>query len=226
MIRCLVPPITGVLSYYLFNARFSNYKLIAVAISITGVLMGCLVQFFYETSSGQFKSTGFAIMLLIFSAFTHSLQHVLEERLFRKDKMLSVVNLDVMEVFWKNILVFGTIPILSRIPMPVSFCSSGVVENNIDAIYEVVHDKTLIHLLCWGMLSFVMLQFLSLFIIHMANAMSRVMIALIKTFLLWIFFMLWPGYGHEDFNWIKMIAMFLLAIGTIIFVKLETDELD
>jgi drug/metabolite transporter (DMT)-like permease len=222
----LVPPITGVLSYFLFHTRFSNSKLIAVGLSVTGVLMGCFVQFFYETTSDQFKSTGFAIMLLVFSAITHSLQHVLEERLFRKDKMLSVVQLDVMEVFWKNLLVFGTIPILSRIPMPVSFCSSGVVENNLDAIYEVVNDKTLINLLCWGVLSFVMMQFLSLFIIHMANAMSRVMVALIKTFLLWIFFMLWPGYGHEDFNWIKMIGMFLLAIGTVIFVKLETEELD
>ena len=55
--------------------------------------------------------------------------------------------------------------------------------------------------------------------------MYKVMLALLKTFILWIFFMLWPGYGHEDFNWIKMVGMFLLAFGTIWYISLDMKDL-
>ncbi len=56
--------------------------------------------------------------------------------------------------------------------------------------------------------------------------MQKVMLALLKTFLMWIFFMLYPGHGHEDFNWIKMIGMLLLAIGTIWYIKLDFKDIE
>lgn len=52
------------------------------------------------------------------------------------------------------------------------------------------------------------------------------MLALLKTFLMWIFFMAWQGDGHEDWNWIKAGGMALLAIGTIWYIKLDIDDLD
>lgn len=52
------------------------------------------------------------------------------------------------------------------------------------------------------------------------------MLGLLKTFMLWIFFMCWPGAGHEDFNWIKMIAMFLIAIGTYFYITLDIDYIE
>jgi len=55
----------------------------------------------------------------------------------------------------------------------------------------------------------------------MANAMQKVMLALLKTFLLWIFFMAWQGHGHEDFIWIKAAGMLFLAIGTILYIKFD-----
>ena len=67
---------------------------------------------------------------------------------------------------------------------------------------------------------------MTLYIIKMTNAMQKVMLALLKTFLMWIFFMLWKGEGHEDFNIIKMFGMLLLSIGTIYYIMLDIEEID
>lgn len=129
--------------------------------------------------------------------------------------------MDVMQLFWKNLLIWATIPIFSNIPVSTTMCSSGVLENNLDAIYEVNTNRTLKWLVVFGMLGSVVTSFLSLQIIKQSNAMQKVMLALLKTFLMWIFFMLYPGHGHEDFNWIKMIGMLLLAIGTVWYIRLD-----
>ena len=40
-------------------------------------------------------------------------------------------------------MIFGTIPMLKIIPVPITMCSSGVVENNFDAIYEIINNTKL-----------------------------------------------------------------------------------
>jgi len=56
--------------------------------------------------------------------------------------------------------------------------------------------------------------------------MNKVMLALLKTFVLWIFFMIWPGYGHEDFNFIKMVGMAFLAVGTVYYINLDLKDIE
>lgn len=126
-----------------------------------------------------------------------------------------------MEIFYKNMLVWLTIPIFAAIPAPINMCSSGVIENNLDAIYEVINDTTLLLLFIMGITTFVLAQLMALVIIKYSNAMTKVMIVLLKTFLLWIFFMAWPGYGHEDWNFIKAAGMLMLSVGTIYYIKLD-----
>jgi len=53
------------------------------------------------------------------------------------DKEIPLINMAVMEILWKNLLVWVTIPIFNRIEVPTTFCSSGVIENNLDAMYEI-----------------------------------------------------------------------------------------
>lgn len=52
------------------------------------------------------------------------------------------------------------------------------------------------------------------------------MISPVSTITLWVFYMLYPGYGHEDFNAIKMLGMFLLAGGSFYYVHLEIIDLE
>jgi len=72
IIRGIVPAIVGYLSMLLFKTTFSNVKIIAVFITFIGISLGCFVQLKYETTTESFKATGFGILVLIFSAFTHA----------------------------------------------------------------------------------------------------------------------------------------------------------
>jgi hypothetical protein len=104
--------------------------------------------------------------------------------------------MDAMASLWKNILIWATVPIFSHIKVPVYTCSSGVLENNMDAIYEMRGNPMLQKLIVWGMFIFVFATYLTLFIIKMTNAMQKVMLSLLKIFIMWIFFMIWQGAGH------------------------------
>lgn len=55
----------------------------------------------------------------------------------------------------------------------------------------------------------------------MTNAMQKVMLSLLKIFIMWIFFMIWKGVGHQDFNTITLLGMLLLAIGTFWYIYLD-----
>jgi hypothetical protein len=45
--------------------------------------------------------------------------------------------------------------------------------------------------------------------------MQKVMLSLMKNFVVWFFFMLFKGKGHEDLSIYKTFGMILLAFGTI-----------
>jgi hypothetical protein len=51
--------------------------------------------------------------------------------------------------------------------------------------------------------------------------MQKVMITLLPAILVWVFFMLYPFEGHEDFNSIKLIGMLMLCLGIYAYVELE-----
>jgi hypothetical protein len=123
-------------------------------------------------------------------------------------------------------LVWLTIPIFSKIPVPVTTCSSGVLENNLDAIYEVRSNPLLLKLTIFGILASFLVCYFSLYVIHMTNAMQKIMLALLKSIIMWVFFMLYDGEGHEEWSWVKALGMLLLVFGTIWFVKMDIQDIE
>ena len=67
---------------------------------------------------------------------------------------------------------------------------------------------------------------LSLTIIKIANAMQKVMVSLLKTFTLWVFFMCWQQSGHEEWSWVKALGMLLLACGTMWYIDLDIKDIE
>ena len=54
--------------------------------------------------------------------------------------------------------------------------------------------------------------------------MQKVMLSLMKNFVVWFFFMLFKGNGHEVLSSTKTIGMLLLAGGTIYYVHLDLQQ--
>lgn len=158
------------------------------------------------------------ILLMLLSVMLNSGQHTLEERLFRRDSLLTPIEMQAMTTYWRLILVVFFSPIFSKIPVSTSICSSGVLENNIEAVRELLTNQKLIWLFSLSLAIYIPMQFTGMWIIKNQNAMQKVMAGLFKIFLLWLFFMIYPGYGHEDFNVVKMFGMALLSFGTVYYI--------
>jgi hypothetical protein len=55
-------------------------------------------------------------------------------------------------------------------------------------------------------------------VIKHENAVHKITITLALVAIVWIFFMAWPYNGNEPFNWIKLIAVLSIFIGSFWFV--------
>jgi drug/metabolite transporter (DMT)-like permease len=142
ILRGLIPPIAGFTTAFMFDRSFSLEKNAAVLITVTGILLGALGTIIFSSEDDD-KSTPLGITLLLISTFTNAIQHCFEELTFRRDPKIQVVDMAACCSFWKAILVLGTIPIFNRIPVSTTVCSSGVLENNSDAFFELVQSSTL-----------------------------------------------------------------------------------
>lgn len=52
------------------------------------------------------------------------------------------------------------------------------------------------------------------------------MVSPLSTIIIWVFYMLYPGYGHEDYNSLSLLGMIMLAGGSFYFVQLEMIDLE
>ena len=52
------------------------------------------------------------------------------------------------------------------------------------------------------------------------------MVSPLSTIIIWVFYMLYPGYGHEDYNSLSLFGMIMLAGGSFYFVQLEMIDLE
>lgn len=52
MIRSLIPAIVGIFSYFMFQRNFTFWQIGALGITISGVSLGCIVQYVNDTEAG------------------------------------------------------------------------------------------------------------------------------------------------------------------------------
>ena len=105
--------------------------------------------------------------------------------------------------------------------MPTNVCSAGVLENTSAAIKELKENELLTKLLFWQCICAVSCTFITLTLIKMTNAMQKVMLNSMKTFIVWLFFLYWMGRAHEEWNFIKLLGMCILTIATCWYIHLD-----
>jgi len=146
---------------------------------------------FDESDDGSFSIALGGVILLFISACSSAIQHVLEERVYRNDPKVRAIDMMMMESLWKILIICCTLPIFVQIPVSTEINSSGVLENNADAIYEVLQSPMLLHLVLAYAVCGALGTFIVLTIIKLSNAMQKVMLASVKTFAVWLFFLCW-----------------------------------
>ena len=57
-------------------------------------------------------------------------------------------------------------------------------------------------------------------VIKYSSSVNRSLAEQMRTLFIWIFFLLWPGFGHEEFNWLQLGGFVLVFLGVIFFNKI------
>jgi len=171
---------------------------------------------FYVTVSG--------ILLIFLSSIFNAVQNILDERLMLKDKDLTIVSVVSYTATWKLLCVLLTWPVFSNIPVSTKLCSAGVLEDNIVAFNEVKTNKKLGKLLISIYGIGLCTAIVALFIVKYENATLKSILGLSRVFTIWIFFMVYKGFGHSDFYVLDLIGMLLLAAGTLWYVYLDSKD--
>ena len=58
---------------------------------------------------------------------------------------------------------------------------------------------------------------IGLSIVAFESSMARITIMELKSAFIWLFFLLYPGSGHETFKWLEFLGFVILMIGAFIF---------
>lgn len=143
---------------------------------------------------------------------------MIEQRLFAKDRELTYTTAFAYESIWKIVLCLITAPLFIMIPVDTAICGAGYLEDYVSWYSEVKDHKMLQVILAINAVIFALGQGTSLWIIKNQNAMQKTVVGLTKTLLMWVFFLLFQGHGHEEWSWLKALGMFFLGFGTLYYI--------
>ena len=163
-----------------------------------------------------------SVFLLLVSACTNAVSSIIEQGFFARDKDLHANDLFFWKINGKFAMCLLTIPIYARIPVPETWCSSGVLEQNLDAIREL--NSTLVWLLVALGVVYMLAGALSCQVMQQSNATVKAMLQISKTGIVWVFFLLWPGHGHEAWSNLKLIGILITTVAVVYY--LLVDQVD
>ena len=108
-------------------------------------------------------------------------------------------------------LAFG--PIYKHINVPQEFSNSGTLENFKLAVQDLHTNEALTRLVVLNAALVGLAHVFGFAIIKYEDAVLQTTITLTIILTTWLFFLMWPYQGHEDFNGWTLLGMVMLAIG-------------
>ena len=160
-----------------------------------------------------------SVILLLVSACANAVSSILEQGYFARDRELQAYDLFFWKINGKFAVCLLTIPIYARIPVPETWCSSGVLESNLDAIGEL--NSILVWLLVALGVVYMLAGALSCLVMERSNATVKAMLQISKTGIVWMFFLLWPGHGHEAWSNLKLVGILITTTAVVYYLLLD-----
>lgn len=195
----------------LFRHHWSGLLLVVIGIALVGVA----VMIAKNDSSDDKPLVG--LILMFCSILAQGSQFVVEEK-FLGDYYVSPMKVIGWEGIWGLTLFTILLPILQFIPCDLEFCShSGVVEDSWFAIRQVFHNPLALLLLFLSVLFISGYNGFGITITKHMSATSRTTLKQTKIVLVWIFFLIYPGLGHESFKPLQLVGFVVLIGGIILY---------
>ena len=107
------------------------------------------------------------------------------------------------------------LPIINLIPCNNdTLCSSGYVENTLEAFAQIEDEPMILALIILCMLSISFFNWTGISTTKNTSALARSIVDTSRTAFIWIISMF---YGWEEFLWLEMIGFVILILGSLIY---------
>jgi drug/metabolite transporter (DMT)-like permease len=225
MLRGMIVFVTTIMSIILLGQKYYRHHWIALLILVIGAaIVGASPIIFpdedqnKEVSSNPVLGLIFVLTGIIFSGLTM----IAEEKLFRV-YYIHPLQMIGWEGVW-GILIYSVIlTILQFVPCHNNdICPYGTVEDTIQAFYEMSLNYWTWFLAIGSILSVSLYNTTNVSVTKYASCAQNSTINACRPALVWIFFLIYPGKGHEHFIWLQTIGFAIIIFGTLMYNEIIT----
>lgn len=182
----------------------------------TGIAMVAATVLLYKKSKSDDGSPVLGISLMVASILIQGVQFIVEEKLLG-DYYLSPMYAVGWEGITGTILCCIVLPILQFIPCTAEICNNGKVENSKVAFEQIGASGKLAIFLILNVFLVGAMNGLGMAVTKYASAANRVTLQQSKTVIVWVFFLIYKGGGHEKFYVLQLGGFLVLLCGVILY---------
>ena len=220
MMRGGIVVITAILSVLFLKRKQYRHHIFGILLILAGIVIVGVASVVFskddddEGGGGGTDALGI-IMLIISQLFAGSL-FIVEEKLLGNYYLhpLKVVG---WEGIWGLTIYIILLIIFQQIDCTNALCNHGKLEDTLFAFEQMGANTVLVVLIVGGIMSIAFFNFFGVSVTKNASAAQRSTIDTSRTAIIWIFFLIYKGDGHEDFIWLQLIGFIVLIFGTLIY---------
>lgn len=207
--------IVAIFSIIFLGRRFHRHHWSGLTFIFVGICMVATAALLEKGGSSK-GNAPLGVAMMIASILVQGCQYIVEE------KLLGSYYLSPMKaVGWEGItgvILFAILlPILQFIPCENQICNNGRVENTKVAFQFIANSPALIIYLILNIIFVGAMNGLGMVVTKYASAANRVTLQQSKTVIVWVFFLLYRGGGHENFKWLQFAGFIVLLIGVTLY---------
>lgn len=214
--------ITAISSIIFLKARLHRHHWTALFFIVAGITLVGLSSILNTSADGSNVVLG--IGLLLISQFFSAAHFIIEEK-YLMTHYIHPLRMVGLEGNWNLFFSIIMVTIVQFIPCGASYCSNGHLDD-ITMVFRQMGQNPLIimyfFILAVSVCSF---QISGVFITKYGSAAQRCTMDIARTALIWGFFLVYRGAGHESFSYIELIGFVGIIIGTIIYNEIYVPRL-
>lgn len=212
---------SGLFFIILFSRIFVKRKLYRHHLLAIPLIIGAEIIVGYASlvkSSGHEKqeSKWIGFVFVILTQSFGALFYVSEEFLLRK-YYLHPLKVAGWEGIFGIIIYAGILTVLQFIPCSGKLCPQGRLDNTEQTFIQLRENYWLIIFLIGLIITHALYNGFGVSVTKYASSAQRSTLNSCRTIVVWGFFLIFTGPGHEIFSWIQLVGFIILIFGTLIF---------
>lgn len=207
--------IVAILSIIFLKRRFHRHHWAGLILIFGGICMVASSALIEKGGDGS-GNAPLGVAMMCASIVVQGIQYIVEEKLLGS-YYLSPMKAVGWEGITGTILFIILLPILQYIPCTNQICNNGSVENTKVALDFLTSSWPLAIYVFFNIVLVGGMNGLGMVVTKYASAANRVTLQQTKTVIVWVFFLGYPGGGHENFKWLQFGGFIILLIGVVFY---------